>query len=172
MARAITRIEKQIPTETQQQVESMEEILKVLSDNRKSLVAFIEIIKEAHESGIFDIIQGILKNKHEVAKVGLEFVRVAGIPSMMKNAVIAMQFLSKLDPIKVHMLLNGLNQGLEKASVPNDNYTGVWGMVKALREPEINSSINVLLNFLRGMGIEFGKNKEQVKQEIHETQST
>ncbi|MFC3884482.1 DUF1641 domain-containing protein [Bacillus songklensis] len=172
MAKAITNIEKYIPSKAQQEADSIEEILKVLSDNKESVTAFLEIVKEVHESGIFDIIQGLLKNKSEVAKVGLEFVNVAGIPSMAKNGIVAMQFLSKLDPLKVHMLLEGLNKGLERVSVEDENHTSMWGMVKALREPEINSSITVLLNFLRGMGTEFDKNKEQIKREVHETNNT
>jgi hypothetical protein len=31
----------------------------------------------------------------------------------MKSGIVAMQFLRNLDPLKVHMLLNGLNQGLK-----------------------------------------------------------
>jgi uncharacterized protein YjgD (DUF1641 family) len=172
MATAITRIKKQIPTEAQQQAESVQEILKVLSDNKESLIAFLDVLKEAEKSGLFDIMQGILKNKTDVAKVAMEFVNVAGIPSMMKNGIVAMQFLRKLDPVKVHMLLNGLNQGMEKATAQNDNHTSVWGMVRAMREPEINSSLTVLLNFLRGMGTEFNKSNEQVKRELHEKPST
>ncbi|GEN35113.1 MULTISPECIES: hypothetical protein [Aneurinibacillus] len=113
MARAISEIKRQIPTEAQQQAASVEEILKVLSDNKNSVMAFLDIIKEMHKSGIFDILQGLLKNKNEVAKIGFDFVQVAGIPSMMKSGIVAMQFLRNLDPLKVHMLLNGLNQGLK-----------------------------------------------------------
>lgn len=63
MARAISEIKRQIPTEAQQQAASVEEILKVLSDNKNSVMAFLDIIKEMHKSGIFDILQGLLKTK-------------------------------------------------------------------------------------------------------------
>ena len=172
MAKAITKIEKYIPSEAQQQEESIQEILKALSENKESVTSFLEMVKEAHESGVFDILKGLLENKKEVAKVGLDLINVAGAPSMLKNMIVTMQFLSKLDPLKTHMLLDGLNKGLERISVENESHTSMWGMVKALREPEINASITVLLNFLRGMGSEFDRNEEQVKRDLHETKKS
>jgi uncharacterized protein YjgD (DUF1641 family) len=168
MARAITRIEKRIPTQAEKQEESIREILQVLSDNRDSVVAFLDIMKELHKTGVFDIVQGVLKNKNDIGKVGFEFIRVAGIPSMLKNGIVAMQFLSKLDPLKVQMMLSGLSNGLEKATAPEENHTSVWGMVKALRDPEINTTVTSLLGFLRGMGEELNKERAEVKRDIHE----
>ncbi|WP_047151108.1 DUF1641 domain-containing protein [Aneurinibacillus tyrosinisolvens] len=168
MARAITRVEKRIPTQAQRQEESFGDILRVLSENRESVVAFLDIMKELHQSGLFDIVQGVLKNKHEIGKVGFEFIQVAGIPSMLKNGIVAMQFLSKLDPLKVQMILSGLSNGLEKATSEEDSHTSVWGIVKALRDPEINTTVTSLLGFLRGMGEELNKDKAEVKRDIHE----
>lgn len=172
MAKAITDIQKSIPSDEEIQSENIAEILRVLSDNKEAVTNFLEIVKGAHEAGLFNILRGLLENKNEVAAVGMRLVNVAGIPTVMKNMIVAMQFLGKMDPLKTHMLLEGLGKGLDNVDAEGTNHTSVWGMTKALRDPDINASITVLLNFLKGMGTEFEKEKEMIKKEVNETKSS
>ncbi|CAM3025257.1 DUF1641 domain-containing protein [Paenibacillus sediminis] len=161
MAKSINTIERRIPTEEELQAESLEQILKAVSDNRKAIVQFLDILKELQEAGALDIVQGILKNRNSLGFVGFEFMKVANIPTMLKNMIIVSQFLGRLDPAATQKLINGLDNGLEQSMKTEGKATrSVWSLLSSVRDPYVTSAMSTMLHFLRGMGEEFNK-KEQ-----------
>jgi uncharacterized protein YjgD (DUF1641 family) len=152
MAKSISYIERKIPTEEEQQAESLADILKALSDNRQSILAFLDILKEMENSGLLDIIRGIMKNRASLGSVGMEFINVANIPSMLKNVIMASQFLGRLDPKDTAKLINGLDNGLRKAMQKEEESKSLLGMLGLLRDPNVRTTLSAGLHFLQGMG--------------------
>jgi uncharacterized protein YjgD (DUF1641 family) len=164
MAKSIRAIERKIPTEAEVQAESLQEIVKVLSDNRQAIVSVLDVVNELQQSGAFDMARGILKNRENLESIGLEFIQVARIPGMLKNLILVMQFLGRLDPKKTEKLIGGLSVGLDQAMQTEEKPKNMWGLVSLMRDPEVMASISTALHFLRGMGSELNK-KEQIQHE-------
>ncbi|MFT9846853.1 helical membrane plugin domain-containing protein [Aneurinibacillus sp. REN35] len=169
MAKPIRHIEYATPTEAEKQAESLTEILQAISESREAILIFLDILRDMQTSGALDIIQGMLKNREELGSLGIKFINVANLPIMMKNLIIASQFLGKMDPIQTERIFKGLQHGLEQAANPEDRHTtGIWGLAKSLRDPEINSALVAGLDFLRGMSRELHKEREHIKREANE----
>jgi uncharacterized protein YjgD (DUF1641 family) len=152
MAKSISYIERKIPTEEEQQAESLGDILKAISDNRQSILAFLDILKEMENSGLLDIIRGIMKNRTSLGSVGMEFINVANIPSMLKNVIMASQFLGRLEPKDTEKLINGLDNGLKKAMQKEEESISLFGLMGLLRDPNVRTTLSTGLHFLQGMG--------------------
>ena len=115
---------------------------------------FMDILKEMHEAGFLQIAQGMLKSRHQIGVIGVTQLNKTGAQRIIKNGMGALQFLTKVDPAKLDMMLGAVASGLDQAGQTHDDGRpiGMWGMVKTMRDPEVQSSLGVMMNFLRGMG--------------------
>jgi uncharacterized protein YjgD (DUF1641 family) len=152
MAKSISYIERKIPTEEEQQAESLADILKVISDNRQAILAFLDILKEMENSGLLNIIRGVMKNRTSLGSLGMEFINVANIPSMLKNLIMASQFLGRLKPEDTEKLINSLDNGLKRAMQKHDESISLLGLMGLLRDPNVRTTLSTGLHFLKGMG--------------------
>lgn len=152
MAKAIKQIEKRVPNEAEEQTEALGSILKAATENRAALLQMIDIVGELHKAGLLDIVQGILKNRHAVGVLAINQMNQPSAHRMIKNAMKALEFLGGIDPNKMGAVLSGVTSGLDKASDLPDKPIGLWDLGKSYRDPNINASLSLMLNFLRGMG--------------------
>jgi uncharacterized protein YjgD (DUF1641 family) len=152
MAKAISYIERKLPTDEELQAESLADVLKAISDNRQAILAFLDILKEMENSGMLDIIRGIMKNRTSLGSVGMEFINVANIPNMLKNVIMASQFLGRIEPKDTEKLINGLDSGLKKAMKKEEESISMLGLLGLLRDPDVKTTLSKGLHLLQGMG--------------------
>lgn len=168
MAKPIRHIEYTIPTEAERQADSLADIVRAVSESKEAILTFLDILRDLQTSGALDIVQAILKNREALGPVSIKFIEVANLPIMIKNLIIVSQFLGKLDPVQTERVFKGLHHGLEKAAQPEERHPGIMGLLKSLRDPEINAVLGASLDFLRGMSQELHKEHEQIKRETNE----
>jgi uncharacterized protein YjgD (DUF1641 family) len=161
MAKPIRAIERKFPIAEELQTESLQEILKVLADNRQAIVAFLDVLNEVEAAGTFNIARGVLQNRSNLESIGLDFIKVAHIPSMLKNLILVMQFLGRLDPKQTEKLISGVGSGLEQAMREEQKPKNMWGLVSLMRDPDVMASMSTALHFLRGMGSELQKKEAE-----------
>jgi uncharacterized protein YjgD (DUF1641 family) len=151
MAKATIHIEKQTPNPVEEQAQAIQKLLVSVAESQDALIVFLDVLKELHTFGILDAMRGLLKNRHQVGVIAITQLNQPGMHHMMKNAMNAMQFLSQLEPNKLQSIMNALASGMQQFS-PAEKPPGLWGMGKALRDPEVMLSMSTMLNFLHGMG--------------------
>ena len=73
---------------------------------------------------------------------------------ILENIPEIVYLLGDLDLKTVRDVTSKLNQGMEEmnAAASSKEKTSVLDLAKALKDPEINRSITMLMNFLKGMG--------------------
>jgi uncharacterized protein YjgD (DUF1641 family) len=154
MAKAIEQIEKQVPNQAQEAADSVKQILDSVVQNKESILIFLDMLNEMHEAGFLEAAQSMLKSRHKIGVIGINQLNKSGAQRIIKNGMGAVQFLTKVDPAKLDMMLGAVASGLDQAGqTPDDGRPmGMWGMVKTMRDPEVQSSLGVMMNFLRGMG--------------------
>jgi uncharacterized protein YjgD (DUF1641 family) len=164
MAKAIKHIEKQTPNPIEEQTQALSQLLEATAQSKEALVVFLDILQELHNAGLLDIVQGLLKTRHRVGRIAVQQMDQPSMHRMMKNGVIAMQFLGKLDPKQIESILGGFEKGLKKLQETNqeDKHLGLWGIGKTLRDPNVSASLTAMLGFLQGMGEEFTKENKNV----------
>jgi uncharacterized protein YjgD (DUF1641 family) len=153
MAKPIRDIEKQVPNAAVEEAQAMQEVLRAAVKHKDALLELFELVNELHEAGLLEAANALLQNRHKVGVIGITQLNKSGAQRMIKNGMSAVQVLGKLDPQKVEQLLGGVASGVDHAvAAKQERPAGLWGMVKQMRDPQVQSSLGVMLNFLRGMG--------------------
>lgn len=154
MAKAIRSIEKKISTDPiVQQTKDLQDVLQAVTDSKEALVVFLDILKEAHQSGILSILQGVLKARHEVGYLAIQQLNQTTMHHTIKNLMGVVEFLGKIEPDHLNRILNGVAHGLEKTTdIENGKTHGIWGLTKDLRDPDVNSTLTTAIEFMKGMG--------------------
>ncbi|RNB88439.1 DUF1641 domain-containing protein [Brevibacillus nitrificans] len=153
MAKAISNIERHIPSPEEVRDQAISQVLDAVSENHQALLTLLDIVKELQEIGVLDIVQGALKNRRDIGVIAVTQLNKPGMHHIMKNGMTAMQFLAKLQPEKIAGLLDAVDHGLERLTdTQNNKPIGLFGMGKAMMEPDVTLALGSMINFLRGMG--------------------
>jgi uncharacterized protein YjgD (DUF1641 family) len=154
MAKAIKQIERKQSNVEEERAEDMEAILKQIADNREAIQDSLIILEELHQSGILDMLKGFLRTKEKIGSIAMEQINQPGMHNIIKNGMSGVELLSSIDSDQLKQLLGGLTQGLQKASesTQKKEQIGVWGLLKSMKDPNVNASLNTMIHFLNGMG--------------------
>jgi len=154
MAKPIKVIQKTEPTEEQKKMHSLEKLLSGVSQNTDSLLETLNLIQELHDSGMMDALGSLLKAKEKAAKIAVDQLTRQPVTNMINNAMAAGGILTELDPETTSKLAKSLTAGLKKAEqgLEADSKLGLFDLMKALKDPDINRAVGFGLNLLKGMG--------------------
>ncbi|WP_160032439.1 DUF1641 domain-containing protein [Paenibacillus sp. An7] len=169
MASPITQINRQCPTEEELRELDLERLAEGAAKSNPGLLMFMDIIQEMYEAGYLEIVQGMVKNRENVMPHVFEFMKVSGMPVVLKNAVTGFQFLSMLEPHKVQRTMNAVSQGLNKALDTDKELEqkGFFDLLHMMKDPDVIRSATIMLNFLKSMGEQLGKPPQKVNREMN-----
>ncbi|MGN7356492.1 DUF1641 domain-containing protein [Paenibacillus sp. SAF-054] len=169
MASPITQINRQSPTEEEIKEKDLERLAEGAAKSNPGLLMFMDIIQEMYEAGYLDIVHGMVKNREKVLPHAFDFIKVSGMPVVMKNAVTGLQFLSTLEPHKVQRTMNAVSKGLNKAldTETEEDQKGFFDLLRMMKDPDVNRSITMMLNFLKSMGEQLGNTPRTVNREMN-----
>jgi uncharacterized protein YjgD (DUF1641 family) len=157
MAKAIRQIEKNQKSEVEQQAESLQELLTMISKNSEAIKSTLEILQELQKAGILDMINGLLKTKDKVGVIAMDQLNQPSMHRTIKNGINALQFIGELDPDKMKRMMHGINTGLDHLN--DEAQQNKIGILKAMRDPNVKASISTAFSFLQGMGEGLENNK-------------
>jgi uncharacterized protein YjgD (DUF1641 family) len=154
MAKPIQTIQKPEQTEEQKKIQSLENLISGVADNKDSLLETLELLQELHNSGIMDALGSLLKAKESAAKIAVGQLTRQPVTNMINNAMAAGGILTELDPVTTSKLAKSLTTGLQKAEqgLKDDTKIRLFDLMKALKDPDINRVLGFGFNLLKGMG--------------------
>ncbi|WEG12560.1 DUF1641 domain-containing protein [Pullulanibacillus sp. KACC 23026] len=152
MAKAISFIKKREYTAEEEKAERLEQITDSVSDNGQALDQTLRILAELHESGILDGLEAALKAKGKITEILLGQATRKEVTNMINNVMGAAGVLAAIDPEQTTKLLSGVAEGLSEAGAQTDTKVSAFGLLKALRDPDINRAISFGLSFMKGLG--------------------
>ncbi|KSU83516.1 DUF1641 domain-containing protein [Fictibacillus enclensis] len=154
MAQPITKIVHPARTEKELQEQSLEAILTDLAKSGDGIREMIKLFNELHESGILGSVNGLVEAKEKVAGIAVEQLLRPQITNAINNMMAAAGALSDTNPDMTKKLMGALGNGLEKAEkgLEANEKVGVFDLMKALKDPDINRAIGFGLNLLKGVG--------------------
>lgn len=159
MAKPIKTIKRTELTEKQIKEQSLESLLTEVAENKDSLLETLELLQELHNSGILDALNSLVKAKEEVAKIAVGQMTREPVTNMINNAMAAGGVLTQMDPEMTKRLMDSVTKGLEKGEqgLQSNSETSLIGMIKAMKDPDVNRALTFGLNFLKGLGGELKK---------------
>ncbi|AIF43943.1 DUF1641 domain-containing protein [Virgibacillus sp. SK37] len=157
MANPISDIKRlEIPAEDVEK-NNLDELTKAVSENKEACIKGIGLLSAMNESGILDAASALIKHRKEATKNVVQELNKPQYSATLENLVELFLLLGEIDVNEVSNITDKINHGMKEAmEVPpsSQEKMNYIGMIKALKDPEINKSITMILSFLKGMGKE------------------
>ncbi|WP_082234380.1 DUF1641 domain-containing protein [Halobacillus massiliensis] len=155
MGKAITNIKRlEIPKEEQLE-KDYQEVKQALAENKDSILTAIELLKALNEGGTLDTARALVHSKKDALGYVVNEISKETYSPLLENLPELFYLLVELDVKSIREVTNRLNSGVEEMQKADLNdRTSVFDLAKSLRDPEINRSITMMMQFLKGMGRE------------------
>lgn len=131
------------------------EVTRAVSENKDAILKGIDLLTTVHESGALDMINALVKQKDQAIKNVVEQANKPTYASILENFSDLFLLTKDIPVDELGYLIGKVNQGLKEArTAENEESISYVGIIKALKNPEVNRSLTMMLGFLRGMGRE------------------
>ncbi|EUJ45951.1 DUF1641 domain-containing protein [Listeria riparia] len=156
MAEPISKIRRVEKTEDEVKQEKMAAIKDQIVTEDAAFLEALELVKALHDSGALDMITSALKAKEDIATTFLNEARKEPATNAINNLMISGKLLTDTKPEQTEKLLEGLANAQAKAneSLKDDTTLGLFGLAKAMKDPDVNRALRYGLAFLKGVGQE------------------
>lgn len=153
MANPITNIKQmEIPEEVARD-QSVLEVTKAVSENKEAIMKGIDFLSTLNDNGMLDMTHALVKQKETALDNVMRELNKPQYSATLENLSKMFLFLGELNVEELKHFTGKLNNGLEESrAVDQSEKTSYVDIIKALKDPEINRSVTMLLQFLRGMG--------------------
>lgn len=158
MAKAIKQIERIQITEEDQRKNELREIEDSLLKNKHVVLDTLEMLNHMHERGVIPMLNGLFAEGDKVLKILVKKADNKETANTLKNLLLMVGVLGTLNVKHLEPLLIKVNAGIERVaeSKDDDERIGLFDMFRSLKDPEINRSLALLFEFLKGMGSDTG----------------
>jgi uncharacterized protein YjgD (DUF1641 family) len=160
LAKAITHISRRVPAAEEELERAKEEILVAAAKNKESILLLLDVVNDLKQSGVLEMAHAFISNRDQIGVIGMNQLNKSGAQNLIKNSIGATQFLAKLEPGQLELLLGALASGADNAlrKSGKTEKVGVFGMLKAMGSSDIQAAFGFLLNFLCGVGKHMQRN--------------
>lgn len=155
MANPITKIKQmEIPVQVKRE-QNMDEITKAVSENKEAILKGIDFLGSLNESGMLDMTLALVKQKEKALDNVVRELNKPQYATTLENLMKMVLLIGELQVDELTEFIGKLNNGLEESlAFDESDKTSYMDLIKSLKDPEINRSVTMLLQFLRGMGKE------------------
>ncbi|SDG77088.1 Uncharacterized conserved protein YjgD, DUF1641 family [Planococcus glaciei] len=156
MATPITRIKKKQFTPEELKLQRLFELETQVAKQQQSLKKVLEITGELDKAGILDAVNAMVKAREDLMDITVQQATREPVTTLINNLMNAAGALTAIDPATTAKLSASVQSGLQNAEAGQSDRRklSMFGLYKALRDPDINRSIRYGLHFLKGMGKE------------------
>src|SRR5699024_8005268 len=153
MSEPITNIKRIEIPEEQTREKNLTETLDLISEHKTAIEKVINLLTTLEESGLLDTIQAFIKHKDTAIDATMEHLDTPKYTDIMKNLMRRTLLPRSLTMANIEHFAKRINEGTSEARIAqNMEKTTYTDLIKALKDPDINRSITMILEFLRGMG--------------------
>src|SRR5699024_7101265 len=115
----------------------------------------INILQTCEEQGFLDMLNAGVKHKETAMESLFGQLDKPKYTNILENLTNVILMIGKLNIHEIDHFVDRINTGVSEARIGQKmEKTSYTDLLKALRDPEINRSITMMLQFLRGMGKE------------------
>ncbi|OZU90513.1 hypothetical protein CIL03_05030 [Virgibacillus indicus] len=154
MAEAISKIKRIEVPESVKQEQDLAEVSRKVSENKEAILKGIDLLAALEESDALETITALIKHREDALENMVQELNKPQYSATLENLSDLFLFLGQLKVEELFYFTDKLNHGMKEARNSDAEETSYMGMIKALKDPDINRSITLLLSFLKGMGKE------------------
>lgn len=165
MAKPIKKVTPLTVSEEEQRQKDLFEVEEALLANKEAILETLKVLGYMHNRGLLPMLAGLLGQGDKVLNIAVKAMDKPENTNALKNLLLMAGTLGMINVSQLEPILLKVNAGIANASknLDSDEKTGFFDMIRALRDPEVNQSITLMLNFLKGMGQDierFEKNQD------------
>lgn len=154
MAEPISKIRDTHPTKAEQDKRNLAELKEGVAEDAAGFKELLEFVKLLHDSGALETLNSTMKAKGEIAKTVLNEWRKEPTTNAINNLMLSGKLLTEIKPEQTEAAINQLKETAKKAgeSARDEDIIGIFGLMKALKDPDVNRALRYGISFLKGMG--------------------
>jgi len=134
---------------------NLDEVVKSVSENKEAILKGIDLLEALNQSGTLDMVNAFVKHREDALEYVMRELNKPQYSSILENLTNLLLLLGDMNMEDLQTFAGRLNHGVREAAASEAmEKTSYMDLIKALKDPEINRSITMLLQFLRGMGKE------------------
>src|SRR5699024_5341292 len=151
MSEPITNIRRMEIPEEQTREKNLTETSDLISEHKTAIEKGINLLTTLEESGLLDTIQAFIKHKDTAIDATMEHLDTPKYTDIMENLKSLTLLTDSLNMNDIEHFAKRSNEGTSEARIAqNMQKTTYPDLINALEDPEINRSITMTLEFLRG----------------------
>jgi uncharacterized protein YjgD (DUF1641 family) len=154
LAEPISAIQKHELTDELQNQQKLKDLTTLLADHEEALNKIMGIVGELNDMGVFEAADAMLQAKEKIAKIALGQINREPLTNMINNLMSAAGVLTSIDPELTKKLADSVAAGMDEGSkhLQSNKKIGLFDLVKALNDPDINRAIGFSFHFMKGLG--------------------
>lgn len=156
MAKPISAIERLVVSDETKREQDLKEIEASLANHKEAVLEAIDLLGNLHDRGILSLLNGLFSQGDEVLRIMVQEVNQPNNSRVLGNLLGLTGILGSIDIDRLKILTEKANNGLKEATETDavEEPGNVFELLKVLKDPEVNRSIGMLVQFLKGMGKE------------------
>jgi len=129
-------------------------MLKEEEISEESLNEIIKLLKNLQNKNAIKFLNSFLEKSDEILDAFLSWINRPENTNIVQNLLLVVGFSKNVEFEKFKKILKALAYGINKGyeEIEKENKIGVVGLLRALRDPDINRSIRLILSILKSMG--------------------
>ncbi|MDP4161813.1 MAG: DUF1641 domain-containing protein [Bacillota bacterium] len=156
MAKAIKAIHRITVTEEEKRQSDLKEVEDALLTNKDVILESLDVLKHMHDRGIISLLNGLFGQGDKVLKILVKKADTKETANTLKNLLLMVGVLGTINVKKLEPILLKMNAGISRVAEKKDDQDtiGYFDIFRSLKDPEINRSVALIFEFLKGMGQE------------------
>ncbi len=154
MAEPIQTITRMAQTDREREAAALEHLVSTIAQNRDVLEETIGLLQELHTSGLLEALSALLAAREKVAKILVEQAVRPEVTTLLNHLMCVAGGLTRVEPETTGTLMSGLSQGIQRGQemAQTDQKIGLFDLVRAVKDPDVNRSLKFAVGFLGGFG--------------------
>ncbi|MDQ0217772.1 DUF1641 domain-containing protein [Peribacillus cavernae] len=154
MAKAIKQIQRIEITEEDKREKDLREVENALLENKDAILESLQVMKHMHDRGVLSLLSSLFGQGDKVLNILIKTADTPETANMLKNLLLMAGTLGTLNVKQLEPFILKVNSGIARVAETKetDEKIGYFDLARSLKDPELNRSLSLLLNFLKGMG--------------------
>ncbi len=156
MAKATTKIRRIELSEEEKRTRDLEEIQGALIENKEAILETVELLGNMRETGVLSLANGLFGQSDKVASILVKTMDKPENINAIKNILLMFGTLGMINVKQLEPILLKVDAGIanmtKNADDDDDEKIGYLDMIQTLKDPDVNKSISMIFDFLKGMG--------------------
>lgn len=155
MADPIRKIKRMEVSEEEIKEKNASDVLDAISENKESVLKGIDLLATIDDAGGLEIMSALVKHREVALEKFIEEINKDRYAGSLENLSKLFILMGSIEVEELEPVITKINTGIKDAqTVSEDESTSYFDLLRALKDPEINRSITMLLEFLRVVGKE------------------